>query len=68
MVKAARSSGQSALTREQITDPRGFAGVNGVFRLRNDGGNDRGLALMQLRGGQSVVIESAPRSFGVTGS
>ena len=68
MVKAARASGSAALTREQITDPRGFAGVNGVFRLRNDGGNDRGLALMQLRSGQSVVIESAPRSFGVQGS
>jgi len=68
MVKAARTSGANALTREQITDPRGFAGVNGVFRLRNDGGNDRGLALMQLRDGQAVVIESAPRSFGVPGS
>lgn len=68
MVKSARASGNGALTREQITDPRGFAGVNGVFRLRNDGGNDRGLALMQLRAGQTVVLESAPRSFGVPGS
>lgn len=68
MVKDARSSGGAALTREQITNPNGFAGVNGVFRLRNDGGNDRGLALMQLRGGQAVVIENAPRSFGAPGS
>jgi len=68
MVKSARASGSGALTREQITNPNGFAGVNGVFRLRNDGGNDRGLALMQIRDGQAVVIESAPRSFSVTGS
>ncbi len=68
MVRSARSTGGSALTREQITNPNGFAGVNGVFRLRNDGGNDRGLALIQLRGGQAVTIESAPRSFGAPGS
>ncbi len=68
MVKSARASGSSALTRDQITSPTGFAGVNGVFRFRNDGGNDRGLALLQLRDGQAVVIENAPRSFGASGS
>lgn len=68
MVKSAKASGNSALTREQITNPNGFAGVNGVFRFRNDGGNDRGLALMQLRGGEAVIIEGAPRSLTVPGS
>ena len=67
MITSARASGDVALTSDQITDPSGFAGVNGVFRFRPDGGNDRGLALMQLRGGQAVVIESAPRSFGRLG-
>ena len=67
MINSARASGDVALTSDQITDPSGFAGVNGVFRFRPDGGNDRGLALMQLRGGQAVVIESAPRSFGGLG-
>lgn len=68
MVKTARATGTSALTREQITSANGFAGVNGVFRFRNDGGNDRGLALMQLRGGEAVIIEGAPRSLTVPGS
>lgn len=68
MVKSARTEGAGALTRAQITDPSGFAGVNGIFRFRTDGGNDRGLALLQLRNGQAVVIENAPRSFGASGS
>ncbi len=68
MVKSAQAAGGGALTRAQITDPNGFAGVNGVFRFRSDGGNDRGLALLQLRGGEAVVIESAPRSFSTPGS
>lgn len=68
MVKSAQATGDGALTRSQITDPNGFAGVNGVFRFRNDGGNDRGLALFELRGGEAVVIQPAPRSFSTPGS
>lgn len=68
MVQSARASGGGALTRAQITDPTGFAGVNGVFRFRQDGGNDRGLALVQLRDGQPTVIGRAPRNFGGAGS
>ncbi len=68
MVQSAQSAGTTALSREQITDPSGFAGVNGVFRFLGNGRNDRGLALMQLRDGEAVVIEGAPRSFGGQGS
>ena len=68
MVQAAQATGTGALSREQITDPSGFAGVNGVFRLLGNGRNDRGLALLQLRDGEAVVIEGAPRSFGGQGS
>lgn len=68
MVQAAQATGAGALSREQITDPSGFAGVNGVFRLLGNGRNDRGLALLQLRDGEAVVIEGAPRSFGGQGS
>jgi ABC-type branched-subunit amino acid transport system substrate-binding protein len=64
MMRNAQTSGDGrALTREQITDPAGFAGVNGIFRFRTNGNTDRGLALMQLRDGQAVVIDPAPRSF-----
>ena len=51
--------GAAALTR-----PDGFAGVNGVFRLRPNGTNERGLAVAQIQDKQVVIIDPAPRSFG----
>lgn len=67
-IGALAKSGQSdALTRSALTQGSGFAGVNGVFRLRADGTNQRGLAVAQIQGGQVVVIDPAPRSFGGAG-
>ena len=63
IVSAAAASGGQALSREQITSPNGYAGVNGVFRFLPNGQNQRGLALFQLREGQAVMIDAAPRTF-----
>jgi ABC-type branched-subunit amino acid transport system substrate-binding protein len=61
-------SGQSnALTGAALTQGAGFVGVNGIFRLRGDGTNERGLAIAQIRNNQVVVIEPAPRSFAGAG-
>ena len=40
---------------------------DGIFRLREDGTNERGLAVAQIQNGQVVVIDAAPRSFGGAG-
>lgn len=50
-----------------LTQGSGFVGVNGIFRLRSDGTNERGLAVAQIRNNQVVVIDPAPRSFGGAG-
>lgn len=55
------------ISKQALTQGAGFVGVNGIFRLRPDGTNQRGLAIAQIRGGQSVVVDPAPRSFGGTG-
>ena len=61
-------NGQSnALTGAALTQGAGFVGVNGIFRLRGDGTNERGLAIAQIRNSQVVVIEPAPRSFAGAG-
>ncbi|QBF33598.1 penicillin-binding protein activator [Thalassococcus sp. S3] len=61
-------AGQSnALTGAALTQGAGFQGVNGIFRLRRDGGNERGLAVATIRNRQVVVIDPAPRSFGGPG-
>ncbi len=60
--------GQSdALTTGALTQPSGFAGVNGVFRLLPDGTNQRALAVAQIQNNQVIVIDPAPRSFGGAG-
>lgn len=62
------SSGRSdALGRAALTQPSGFAGVSGVFRLLPDGTNERGLAVAEIRNGAVTVISPAPRSFAAAG-
>ena len=56
-----------AVSKASLTQGSGFIGVNGIFRLRGDGTNERGLAVAQIRGGQLVVVDAAPRSFGGAG-
>jgi ABC-type branched-subunit amino acid transport system substrate-binding protein len=63
----ARSSNGAPITREALTQSAGFAGVSGIFRLLPNGTNERGLAVATIRGGQVVVIDGAPRSFGGAG-
>lgn len=55
------------ISKAALTQGAGFVGVNGIFRLRGDGTNERGLAIAQIQGGQVVVVEAAPRSFGGAG-
>lgn len=64
LVKQGKSN---ALTGAALTQGSGFAGVNGVFRLRSDGTNERGLAIAKIQNSQVVVIDPAPRSFGGAG-
>lgn len=56
-------SGESAVTRSALTQGSGFAGVQGVFRLRPDGTNERGLAVAEIRDQEVNVLDPAPRSF-----
>ena len=60
LVKAGKSD---ALTGAALTQGAGFQGVNGIFRLRADGTNQRGLAVATIQNRQVVVIDPAPTSF-----
>ncbi|HVV93533.1 MAG TPA: penicillin-binding protein activator [Hyphomicrobiales bacterium] len=46
-----------------LTNPSGFQGIDGIFRFRADGTNERGLAVMQVGHGGAQVVSPAPRSF-----
>ncbi len=53
----------NALTSGALTQGAGFQGVNGIFRLRRDGTNERGLAVATIQNKRVVVIDPAPASF-----
>ncbi len=62
LAKSGKDLGAAGLTQNA-----GFVGVTGIFRLRSDGSNDRGLAIAEIRNNQVFVIDPAPRSFAGAG-
>lgn len=67
-VLARNGTASSPYTRDALTNPRGFAGIDGVFRFRGDGLSERGLAVLEIRSGKAVVIDRAPTAFINSGS
>ena len=51
-----------------LTNSSGFNGADGVFRFRNEGLNERGLAVLQVNNGAAVSVSPAPRSFTASAS
>ena len=60
----ARTQGQQRFSPEVLTNPSGFAGIDGLFRFRADGTNERGLAVMKVGSGGSSPVAGSPKSFG----
>ena len=60
----ARTQGGQRFSAEVLTNPSGFAGIDGVFRFRPDGTNERGLAVMKVAPGGSQPVAGSPKSFG----
>jgi len=55
-------------TPAAISDPNGFAGVDGIFRFNPDGTAERGLAVMGVKPDGFVVVSPAPVTFQHQGS
>ncbi len=55
--------GQRRFAFETLTNPSGFTGIDGAFRLLPDGLNQRSLAVYEIAGGNVRLIDPAPRSF-----
>jgi ABC-type branched-subunit amino acid transport system substrate-binding protein len=51
-----------------LTNPAGFSGADGLLALNPDGTVRRGLAVFQIGGGGSQIIQPAPKSFTAPGS
>jgi len=64
LAKAAPDGGYSP---ETLTNPSGFSGLDGLFRLNPDGMTQRGLAVLEVQRGVPVVIDPAPANFQALG-
>jgi hypothetical protein len=60
----ARTQGPQRFSPEVLTNPSGFAGIDGLFRFRADGSNERGLAVMRVASSGGTPVAGSPTSFG----
>jgi len=60
----ARTQGGQRFAADVLTNPSGFAGIDGLFRFRSDGTNERGLAVMRVTQGGGQTVAGSPKSFG----
>lgn len=64
LIRDARAAGDGdPFSIDNLTNPDGFAGVSGIFRLRRDGRIDRALAVLEVGADGFTVIDPAPRRF-----
>ncbi|MCR9071005.1 MAG: penicillin-binding protein activator [Alphaproteobacteria bacterium] len=59
----ARQTDDAPFAFENLTQPSGFAGADGLFRLLPDGTNQRGLAVLRVTENGFRSIDPAPQSF-----
>lgn len=50
-------------TQAALTDPNGFAGVDGIFRFAPDGSSQRGLAILRVDPEGFQIVSPAPKTF-----
>lgn len=58
-----KTQGTQRFTEQVLTTSSGFSGIDGVFRFRSDGLNERGLAVLRVAPGGGQIISPAPKSF-----
>jgi ABC-type branched-subunit amino acid transport system substrate-binding protein len=59
-----KTQGAQRFSPEVLTNASGFSGIDGLFRFRADGTNERGLAVLRVTAAGPQTISPAPRSFG----
>ena len=59
----AKNKDTSDFLTSSLTDPSGFAGIDGIFRLLPEGISERGFAVMEIKKDALKVISPAPTVF-----
>ena len=58
-----KTQGPQRFSEPVLTNPSGFSGIDGIFRFRPEGTNERGLAVVRVTPSGPQVVSPAPRSF-----
>ena len=58
-----KTQGAQRFSEQILTNSSGFAGIDGIFRFRPDGTNERGLAVLRVTPNGGQVVSPAPRTF-----
>jgi branched-chain amino acid transport system substrate-binding protein len=59
-----KTQGPQRFSAPVLTNPSGFTGLDGLFRFRSDGTNERGLSVFRVSPSGGQVIAPPPRGFG----
>ncbi len=59
----ARTQGGQRFSSDVLLNSSGFAGIDGLFRFRSDGTNERGLAVMRVASGGGQAVAGSPKTF-----
>jgi branched-chain amino acid transport system substrate-binding protein len=62
-----KTQGPQRFSEETLTNPSGFTGIDGLFRFKQDGTNQRGLAVLRVSPTGGQVISPPPKGFGASG-
>jgi ABC-type branched-subunit amino acid transport system substrate-binding protein len=62
-----KTQGAQRFSEQVLTNASGFAGIDGLFRFRSDGTNQRGLAVLRVTPSGGQVVNAPPRAFGGSG-
>ena len=63
-----KTQGQQRFSEQVLTSASGFAGIDGLFRFRTDGANERGLAVLKVGPTGGQIVSPPPRAFGASGT
>ena len=58
-----KTQGPQRFSEEVLTNASGFTGIDGLFRFRPDGTNQRGLAVLRVTPSGPQVVSPAPKVF-----
>jgi ABC-type branched-subunit amino acid transport system substrate-binding protein len=64
----AKMQGKQRFSEEVLTNSSGFTGIDGLFRFRPNGTNQRGLAVLRVSPTGGQIISPPPKAFGASGT